>query len=76
MLAYETTLKEARAQDIALDDHVAHLVVHGVLHLLGFDHIEDDEAERMEAIERTALASLGIADPYAEDERAPAEASP
>ncbi len=66
MLAYETTLKEARAQSIALDDHVAHLVVHGVLHLIGFDHLEDIEAERMEAIERTALASLGIADPYAD----------
>ena len=62
---------------IALSDHVAHLVVHGVLHLLGFDHMEDDEAEQMETLERQALASLGIADPYAEDERrAPAEVSP
>ena len=65
VLAYETTLKEARAQGIALDAHVSHLVVHGVLHLIGFDHLEDSDAERMEAIERTALASLGIADPYA-----------
>ena len=53
VIAFETTSKEARAQHIAFDDHVAHLVVHGVLHLLGFDHIEDAEAERMEAIERT-----------------------
>ncbi|MGH6749882.1 MAG: rRNA maturation RNase YbeY [Methyloceanibacter sp.] len=65
-LAYETTLKEAQAMGIALSDHVAHLVVHGVLHLLGFDHLEEDEAERMETLERRALASLGIADPYAE----------
>ena len=67
VLAYETTLKEARAQHIALPDHVSHLVVHGVLHLLGFDHMDDAEAERMEDLERTVLASLGIADPYAEE---------
>lgn len=76
-LAYETTLNEARATNIALADHVAHLVVHGVLHLLGFDHMREDEAERMEAIESLALASLGIADPYAERDGArPAEVSP
>jgi len=73
VLAYETTLKEAREQSIALQDHVAHLVVHGVLHLLGFDHATDEDAERMENLERTALASLGIADPYAEAEGASAE---
>ena len=67
VLAYETTLEEARQQNIALQDHVSHLVVHGVLHLLGFDHAEDEAAERMENLERTALASLGIADPYAEN---------
>jgi probable rRNA maturation factor len=67
VLAYETTLKEVRAQGITLDAHVAHLVVHGVLHLIGFDHLEDVDAERMEAIERTALASLGIGDPYADN---------
>jgi probable rRNA maturation factor len=72
VLAYETTRKEAREQNIALEDHVAHLVVHGVLHLLGFDHAEDAEAERMENLERTALASLGIADPYTETGEAPA----
>lgn len=65
VLAYETTVGEARAQGIALADHVSHLVIHGVLHLLGFDHTDDAEAERMEGLERTALASLGIADPYA-----------
>jgi probable rRNA maturation factor len=76
-LAYETTLKEARETNIALCDHVARLVVHGVLHLLGFDHIENEDAEQMEHIERQALASLGIADPYAEREQArSAEVSP
>jgi probable rRNA maturation factor len=70
VLAAETISREARAHDIALRDHVSHLLVHGVLHLLGFDHDDDEAAERMEALERTALASLGIADPYA------AEASP
>ena len=57
--------REAAEQGKKLDDHYAHLTVHGVLHLLGFDHIEDDEAEEMEALERVILASLGIADPYA-----------
>jgi probable rRNA maturation factor len=76
-LAYETTRKEAEATGIALSDHAAHLVVHGVLHLLGFDHLEEDEAERMETLERQALASLGIADPYAKRDGArPAEVSP
>jgi probable rRNA maturation factor len=77
VLAHETTLKEAREQAIALQDHVAHLVVHGVLHLLNFDHTEDDAAERMEDLERTALAALGIGDPYAEERSArPAAVSP
>ena len=73
VLTYETTLKEAREQTVTLQDHVCHLVVHGVLHLLGFDHATDEEAERMENLERTALASLGIADPYADAEGACAE---
>jgi probable rRNA maturation factor len=76
VLAYETTLKEAREQNLALEAHVAHLVVHGVLHLLGFDHVKEAEAERMENLERSVLASLGIADPYAEEiEARPAEVS-
>ena len=49
----------------------SHLVVHGMLHLLGFDHEDDADAERMEAIERIALAAIGIADPYAEAEQPP-----
>ena len=57
--------REAVEQGKALNDHYAHLTVHGVLHLLGFDHIEDAEAEEMEALERVILASLDIADPYA-----------
>jgi probable rRNA maturation factor len=77
VLACETIFNEAREEGIALADHVAHIVVHGVLHLLGFDHADDVEAERMENLERAALASLGIADPYAErpDARS-AEVSP
>lgn len=67
VIAYETTQREAQEAGIALPDHVSHLVVHGVLHLLGFDHRNDAEAEQMEDLERLALASLGIADPYADE---------
>lgn len=66
ILGYETVAKEAGEQDIALTDHVCHLTIHGMLHLLGFDHDSDREAEKMEDLERRALASLGIADPYAD----------
>ncbi len=65
VLAFETVAREADARGLALSDHVSHLVVHGVLHLLGFDHASEDEAEKMESTERRVLASLGIADPYA-----------
>jgi probable rRNA maturation factor len=64
VIAYETVLKEAEDERLVLADHVSHLVVHGMLHLLGFDHAQADEAERMEELERKALASIGIADPY------------
>jgi probable rRNA maturation factor len=63
-LAYETCSREAREAGLSLADHAAHLVVHGILHLLGFDHEEEEEAERMEAIEVKTLASMGVADPY------------
>lgn len=57
--------REAIEQHKPLRDHYAHMTVHGVLHLLGYDHVDDTDAEHMEAIERRALAALGIADPYA-----------
>ena len=60
--------KEAKEQDKELLAHWAHMVIHGSLHLLGYDHIEDEEAEEMEALERTLLAELGHPDPYADDE--------
>ena len=63
-LAWETCAAEAAAAGRAPADHVAHLVVHGVLHLLGHDHEDDAEAEAMEALETKVLASLGVADPY------------
>jgi probable rRNA maturation factor len=64
-LGYETCAAEALADEKTLGDHLAHLVVHGMLHLLGYDHETDVEAEEMEGRERAILASLGIADPYA-----------
>ena len=66
VLARETVLAEARAQTKAPGDHLSHLCVHGLLHLLGYDHMAEAEAETMEALERRTLARLGIADPYAE----------
>lgn len=64
VLAFETIKKEARTQEKRFDDHLTHLIIHGFLHLLGHDHISDDEADIMEAIEVKALSTLGIADPY------------
>ena len=64
VLAHGVCAAEAAAQGKSLADHVTHLTVHGVLHLLGRDHVEEVEAEAMEAEERTLLASLGVADPY------------
>jgi probable rRNA maturation factor len=64
VLAFETVAGEAEAQGKPLGDHLAHLVVHGVLHLLGYDHEVPAEAERMEALETAILAGLGIPDPY------------
>ena len=64
-LAYETCSREARDEQKPFADHVTHLVVHGTLHLLGYDHETDAEAEAMEALERSVLARLGVADPYA-----------
>jgi probable rRNA maturation factor len=64
VLAFETVAREAAEQQKPLADHLRHLVVHGVLHLLGLDHETDAEAEAMEARERQILASLGVPDPY------------
>ena len=64
VLAYETCTREAAEKDMAVETHVTHLIVHGTLHLLGYDHMDDDEAGAMEAIEIAALSALGIADPY------------
>jgi probable rRNA maturation factor len=66
VLAFETVAEEAERDGKSFEDHFAHLVVHGTLHLFGFDHMSDDEAETMENTERAALARLGIADPYLE----------
>lgn len=66
VLARETLKREAREQAKPLADHYVHLVVHGLLHLLGYDHRDDAEAEVMEAKEVRILAQLGISDPYAE----------
>jgi probable rRNA maturation factor len=66
VLAAGVCAREAAEKSVAVETHATHLVVHGMLHLLGYDHeTGDDDAEEMEAIERKALASLGIADPYA-----------
>jgi probable rRNA maturation factor len=64
-IACETVVREAREQGLPVAQHLAHLAVHGFLHLLGYDHGTDGEAERMERLERDILASLGIPDPYA-----------
>jgi probable rRNA maturation factor len=63
-LAFETCAAEAERDGKSLIDHAVHLVLHGVLHLNGLDHNEEDEAAKMEALERAALGAVGIADPY------------
>ena len=65
-IAYETTRREADEEQKPFDHHLGHLAVHGFLHLIGYDHENDDEAETMEALERDILSQLGIPDPYAE----------
>jgi probable rRNA maturation factor len=64
VLAHAVCVSEAEAKGISVEAHATHLVVHGTYHLLGYDHMNDADAEEMEEAERQALASLGIADPY------------
>lgn len=64
VLARETVEREADEQDKRFQDHFTHLIVHGLLHLLGYDHEEDDEAEEMEALEVDILKAMGINNPY------------
>lgn len=67
-IAFETLQREAEAEGKPFADHLAHLAVHGTLHLLGYDHEVAEEAEEMEAMERRVLADLGVPDPYSETE--------
>ena len=70
VVAYETVAREAGRSGLPLADHFAHLVVHGVLHLFGHDHVKDAEARVMQGLEAAALAELGIDDPYQRAENA------
>lgn len=73
IVAYDTTKAEAAEQGKVFADHFGHLVVHGTLHLLGFDHQDEEEAGEMEALEVEILARLGISDPYADGEVVPVD---
>ncbi|WP_316188744.1 rRNA maturation RNase YbeY [Bradyrhizobium sp. SZCCHNS1054] len=68
-IAYETMRREADEEQKPFDHHLSHLTVHGFLHLIGYDHETDEEAQEMETLEREILAQLGIPDPYADRER-------
>ncbi|WAC47204.1 rRNA maturation RNase YbeY [Asticcacaulis sp. SL142] len=67
-LGLETCVREAKEQNKTLANHVTHLSIHGALHLLGYDHMVEAEAQEMEDLERAVLKSLNIADPYLTDE--------
>lgn len=64
VLARETCAREAKERGVPIEAHATHLIVHGTLHLLGYDHMRDDEAEIMESLERQIMATLGLHDPY------------
>ncbi|MBR0692343.1 rRNA maturation RNase YbeY [Bradyrhizobium lablabi] len=68
-IAYETTRREADDEQKPFDHHLSHLAVHGFLHLIGYDHENDEDAEDMESLEREILGQLGIPDPYPDRER-------
>ena len=63
-IAYETCVREAESRDKPLNDHALHLVVHGTLHLLGYDHVRDGDGDLMESLETAILAKLGVPNPY------------
>lgn len=65
-ISIEMAEREAQLENRSFEDHFSHLMVHGFLHLFGYDHMTDDDAETMENLEREILAKLGIDDPYAE----------
>jgi probable rRNA maturation factor len=65
-IAYETTRREADEENKPFDHHLGHLAIHGFLHLIGYDHEKDEQADTMEALERKILSRLGIPDPYVE----------
>ena len=67
VLAEETIAREAADLGKSFDAHLTHLLVHGFLHLFGYDHMETDEAEKMEGLETRILAELGLSDPYGDD---------
>jgi probable rRNA maturation factor len=64
VIAFETVAREAKEQDKTLSDHTAHMIIHGFLHLIGYDHETSDAAEVMEALERRVAKALGINDPF------------
>lgn len=64
VVAFQTSAREANEQGKTLNSHLAHLIVHGVLHLMGYDHMTDDDAEQMEGLEITILSRMGIRNPY------------
>jgi probable rRNA maturation factor len=68
-IAYQTVRQEADDEQKPFDHHLSHLAIHGFLHLIGYDHEQDDDAETMEALEQEILTQLGIPDPYTDRER-------
>jgi probable rRNA maturation factor len=64
ILAHATCAREADDRGVSLEAHATHLIVHGTLHLLGYDHLQDEEADHMESLEREIMARLGLHDPY------------
>ena len=76
IVARETTEREAGESGINLEDHLRHLVVHGMLHLLGYDHMTDDEASEMEPLETQILGAMNVADPYGGTAGCPEETRP